>query len=211
MTVRPVLVTQRMVVDASTGEHRDVLDQRWAAFLERAGLVPLLVPSASSPAWLEALSEQAVGLLLTGGNDLATVNPDPQSAQRDALERMLVERFVALQKPVMGVCRGLQLLAAYVAGLPLHAVEGHAGTRHAVIIPTDTRWLAPWNGTRVNSFHRFAPAGNPGPDWVVTRAEDGSVEALEHRTQRILGIMWHPERETPALDNDIQLFRRFMA
>ena len=209
--MRPLLVSQRLVVDAGTGEERDALDRRWAPFLEQAGFVPLLVPSASSHAWLEALARQAVGLVLSGGNDVSTVTSDPLSAQRDAMEGFLVETFERARKPVLGICRGLQLLAVTRAGLKLEKLEGHVRTRHVLQVPSESRWLAAFQGANVNSFHGYAPTGTVGHDWLVSRSADGALEALEHSTQRTLGIMWHPERETPFADADLSLFRSFFA
>lgn len=200
--MRPILVTQRVVLDGPTGEMRDALDVRWAAFLAAAGLLPILVPSGVGIACFLA-KVNWVGLLLTGGN---TVNGDPLSLRRDAMEAQILDAAHVRGVPVLGVCRGAQFIA-HRRGMPLECVAGHVRTRHRIAVHPTSRWLRAHDGLDVNSFHDFGIGGSG--HLVVANAMDGAVEAIEDPVRPVLGIMWHPEREEPPCMADVALFQGF--
>lgn len=198
--MKPLLVTLRIDQDEKTGELREALDVRWAEFLERAGFFPILVPSgASLDALLAAVSAPA-GILLTGGNTVG--GEDAASRRRDATERELLGRMPKAR--VLGVCHGLQTLVVHAGGT-LNLISGHVRQRHPITI-AESRWLAAHKGLDVNSYHGDGIA-DPGSMTVAARAADGSIEAAESGTR--LGIMWHPERESPFRQEDLDLFRTF--
>lgn len=194
-----VLVSQRVVVDAATGERRDALDQAWHPFLERCGLVALPIPNVPAAA-ARLLEIPHVGLLLTGGNDLACVGGD--APERDSVESMLLAHALEQRMPVLGVCRGMQFLLARNGQAP-ERVEGHAGTEHA--LDGDQGWRT------VRSFHQFGFRSAPEAFEVCARASDGVIEAVRHRKIPLRGIMWHPEREPRAWGHDVLLFRDHFA
>lgn len=137
--------------------------------------LPLLADTQAVSAQAEAIGIDA--LLLAGGGDVGT------QPRREAIEDRLLARAETQGWPVLGICRGLQRLHVRAGGC-LHDLPGHVGAAHA---------LQP-GGDQVNSWHRYgfdtAAAG-----WdVLSRAPDGSVEAMRHQRLRWLGLMWHPER-----------------
>lgn len=207
--MRPVLVSQRLIRADGHNEVRDALDVRWASFLAAAGLLALPMPVRSGVREFAAAIDDIAGVILTGGNDLASVCDDPLSAQRDAFEFGLCAAAEEKGWPVLGVCRGLQVLA-HRAGMPLERVAGHVATRHEIAVDAGARWLAPHDGRDVNSYHGFAPVTASAADYaVVGRSGDGVIEGIEHRRLPIAGIMWHPEREAVFHTADIALFRDF--
>jgi putative glutamine amidotransferase len=189
-----VAVTQRVTIDPRHGERRDALDQRWTRFLTACGLVPLLVPNDLDAA-LSLLAETPVrGLLLTGGNTLAAYGGD--APERDRVEMEALGFARARRMPVLGVCRGMQVLL-HAFGVPLAPVTGHAGGAHPLT-----------GGRTVNSFHDFAAVHAGGPLTITARAADGVIEAVAHPTERIRGVMWHPERVETFDDDDVTLVRQ---
>ena len=79
-------------------------------------------------------------------------------------------------------------------------VTGHVACKHSL------------NGKfrrEVNSYHNFGILDVPEKFEPLASTEDGVVEAIRHRTKRIMAIMWHPERESPYEAEDIDLFSRF--
>lgn len=196
MTLR-VAITQRVEILADRGERRDALDQRWTAFVSACGGVPLPVPNrvADVAGWATGLSIQAA--LLSGGEDLAELGgPSPE---RDAAETALLAWAERRRIPVLAVCRGLQLVA-YRAGASLRRLEGHIAVHHPITTPTGPG--------QVNSFHSWGFITAPADYQVLATAEDGSIEAMRHRSLPITGIMWHPERYLPFRDADIEIARR---
>ncbi|PKL76273.1 MAG: gamma-glutamyl-gamma-aminobutyrate hydrolase, partial [Candidatus Melainabacteria bacterium HGW-Melainabacteria-1] len=107
-----IAITQRVAEVAAYSERRDALDQRWYSLLAQAGLLPMLLPNQPDMA-LELVSRlQPAGLLLSGGNTLSVYGGD--APERDATERALLSGWaLPEQKPVLGVCRGMQLLQHY--------------------------------------------------------------------------------------------------
>jgi putative glutamine amidotransferase len=190
-------ISQRVVIDPPHGERRDALDHRWLDFLAACGMVPLPLPNRPDTA-LDLLGRvKLCGLLLTGGNSLESCGGDAPERDRTEREALAFARRTGL--PVLGVCRGMQMLLDAFA-VPLVRIDGHAGCHH----PVDGAW-----GERtVNSYHDFAACTDAGPLAVLARSLDGAIEAVEHPDEPIRGIMWHPERSTPFEAADIALMHR---
>jgi N5-(cytidine 5'-diphosphoramidyl)-L-glutamine hydrolase len=195
--MRAVAVTQRVSVVPAYGERRDCLDQAWTRFLTTCGLLPVLVPNVIDAALSLCRTLSIAGLVLTGGNDLTALGGD--APERDAVENALLDLAEQRRLPVLGVCRGMQVIQQRYA-VPLRRVEGHV-TQHQVI-----RIDGEWKG--VNSYHRFAAFDSRPPLEVWAVADDGVVKAIRHSDEPITGIMWHPERCAPFSLDDVMLFRR---
>lgn len=198
----PLVALTTRAAPSPAGEPREALARDWLAWCEREGLRPLLLPPGlTDPVeWLRALSP--AGLVLTGGNDLGPevggLSPPGPSVDpaRDQGERALLRHALSARLPVLGVCRGLQLVAA-LHGAPLRAVtpaRAHVGA-HAV------RLLGPLAAAagptaQVNSFHdQGVPlAGLPPALEPLAESADGLCEALAVRGAPAWAIQWHPER-----------------
>jgi N5-(cytidine 5'-diphosphoramidyl)-L-glutamine hydrolase len=194
--MKPVAVTQRVEVVPAHGERRDCLDQAWTKFLAACGLLPVLLPNLAEAAL--ALCEGVEGLLLTGGNDLAEMGGD--APERDGVENALLDLAERRKLPVMGVCRGMQVIQRRF-DIPLQRVDGHVANRQVILIEGEP--------TEVNSYHRFAAFESRPPFDVWARADDGVIKAVRHSALPVMGIMWHPERLSPFSSADVTLFRRF--
>lgn len=173
-----------------------MLDQRWTALIERLGACPLPLANGVSDgnAYLDALGLDA--LVLTGGNDIAVLPGAADGApERDVFEAVAYRYFLKRGKPVLGVCRGAQMIN-HLAGGRLVRVPGHAGTRHELVwsdaVPV--YWERP---VEVNSYHGWAiPADGLAPGMeALAWARDGTVEAFRALQARVDAIAWHPERE----------------
>ncbi|MFE9653596.1 gamma-glutamyl-gamma-aminobutyrate hydrolase family protein [Micromonospora sp. NPDC006431] len=154
------------------------------------------------------------GLLLAGGADVGPERygqpPDPRTESRpdrDAGELALLAAALAADLPVLGVCRGMQLLAiAHGGALHQHLpdVVGHDGHRpapgvygvHPVRFAPGSLAAAVMDGVnRVNSYHHQGVA-DPGSLTATGWADDGVVEAVEDPGRRfLLGVQWHPEND----------------
>jgi putative glutamine amidotransferase len=204
MPTTRVALTQRVDHLPDRGERRDALDQSWIVLLEAAGFEPVLVPNrlADPVAYVEAM-EPAL-LVVTGGNDLAHLpEPSQPAPERDATEAALLDAATATGLPVLGVCRGLQLLVDRNGGR-LVRVDGHVRAPHPVSVLDDSWPLR--DGRVVNSFHGWGvPPGGLGPVLApLGLAPDGTIEAAHRPGLSQVGVMWHPERE-PQDPSDLEL------
>jgi N5-(cytidine 5'-diphosphoramidyl)-L-glutamine hydrolase len=195
--MKTVAITQRVSVIPESGERRDCLDQAWPRFIAACGLLPLALPNVTEVALALCNGSDLAGLVLTGGNDLAALGGD--APERDATESALLDAMESRGLPVLGVCRGMQLIQQRCT-IPLRRVAGHVTKRQTIRIDGEP--------AEVNSYHRFAALESRPPleAWAV--AADGVVKAIRHSTLPITGIMWHPERNSPFTTVDVALFRR---
>jgi N5-(cytidine 5'-diphosphoramidyl)-L-glutamine hydrolase len=194
--VKIIAVTQRVAIVPEYGERRDCLDQEWARFIAACGLLPLPLPNVVDVALALFGRAEVAGLLLTGGNDLAAVGGD--APERDVTENALLDAAESRRLPVMGVCRGMQLIQQRHA-VTLKRVRGHVMPRQTIDIEG--------RETEVNSYHNFGASESPAPLSAWAHARDGIIKAIRHSEKPMTGIMWHPERNAPFAARDIALFR----
>lgn len=201
-------ITQRIAYDPSHGERRDALASDWYRFLLQVWPDAVIVPVPNRADHVSRLLD-AVGidaLVLTGGNDIGA-EPD-----RDLTERNCLREATQRSLPVLGVCRGFQIMVDHEGGLVAPTDRSaHVATRHPVRCSTDTGWG--WVKDRsldVNSFHGFGvPVHGLPKSWTaLALSADGGVEAARSNDGRCTAVMWHPEREPVPAPLDIALFHQ---
>jgi N5-(cytidine 5'-diphosphoramidyl)-L-glutamine hydrolase len=198
--MKAVAITQRVSVVPASAERRDCLDQAWTEFLAACGLLPVLLPNVTDAALALCDGAGIAGLVLTGGNDLAVLGGD--APERDAVENALLDFAERRRLPVLGVCRGMQVIQQRFA-IPLRRVNGHVAQCQVIRIDGEPRL--------VNSYHHFAAFDSRPPLDVWAVANDGVIKGIRHSAQPITGIMWHPERSSPFSPADMALFRKTFA
>jgi gamma-glutamyl-gamma-aminobutyrate hydrolase PuuD len=200
-----VVVSQRVDGVPGRDEIRDSVDQKLLQWVIAAGFLPVTVPNILSldkgsveptlDNWL--LTIRPSGLLLSGGNDIG------EYPLRDATERFLLDWAAERLVPVIGICRGMQLMASW-AGVKLVKVAGHVRTRHELQV-SDYAYEWP---SEVNSYHNWALSACPADFEIAAKAEDGYIEAIKHKVLPWEGWMWHPERESSFQQKDIERIRK---
>jgi putative glutamine amidotransferase len=205
--------TQHAKVDDGNRK-RGCLKLTYLGGVERAGGAPVLLPNSQDPDNARAAVAKADGLLLTGGWE---INPSLYGQERhpsieriddvrDAAELAVIE--VALQRriPILGVCRGLQLLNIVMGGSLIQDIPtwsqsrpeprvGHSGTQHEIAIEPGSVLGSLLGGrSMVNSRHHQAVGRLADGLSATARTADGIVEAAESKTgQPLLAVQWHPE------------------
>jgi putative glutamine amidotransferase len=185
-----------------------------------AGGVPVVLPPL--PGVVEEALARLDGLLLAGGADIAPsrygAEPDPATGavreDRDAAEAGLISGAVGAGLPVLGVCRGMQLLNVVRGGTlvqHLPDVVGHSGhapepgvfARHPVTVQPGTRLATALARSRVTvpTYHHQGLDRLGGGLLVSARADDGTAEAVEDPDLPFcVAVQWHPEMgDDPAL------------
>lgn len=189
-----IAMTQRVDCIEAVGERRDALSQEWIGLAEACGFSPLLLPNHLLTVCELIEVRKPDGIILTGGNDLVAYGGN--APERDALEQFLIQYSQEQKIPLLGVCRGMQMIMDQF-GIELRKVEGHVRMEHLLS-----------NGDTVNSFHSWGAVSCQRPLLPGAWSADGVLEAVTHQDcPWIYGIMWHPERYHPLRQQDIQFVK----
>lgn len=198
--MKRIAITQRVIVDGAHQERRDALDQRWYAFLQACELVPVLIPNHVDSARALISEVPVSGVLFTGGNDLVSMGGN--APERDQTENMLLDWALDQALPVLGVCRGMQLIQSKF-GVGLETVTGHVANVQEIVIEGEKNI--------VNSYHHYGAYKTSPALAIFAQASDGVVKGIRHQSYPVTAIMWHPERLTPFSQRDIALFQTVFA
>ncbi|MCL4504729.1 MAG: gamma-glutamyl-gamma-aminobutyrate hydrolase family protein [Chloroflexi bacterium] len=203
-----------------------------------AGGVPLLVPVTVDELELRALYESASGVLLAGGGDVDPAEYGEEKHEktgnidrdRDHAEFLISRWAVADDKPIFGICRGIQSLNAALGGTLVQDIPSQWSTAlrhnghydnaardevlHEVSIESGSRIEAIMENRTVgvNSFHHQA-VERPADGFVITsRATDGVIEGMEMPGKRfVVSVQWHPEEMSRIRADMLNLFVKFVS
>lgn len=196
--------------------------------LIKAGATALILPPAREADLLQSYLHICKGFLFTGGGDLDPFYwgemPRPGLGEinplRDAFELALARQVLQENIPILGICRGCQVLNVAAGGSLVQDIESgllHDQNApkdypiHAIVVSKDSLLNQVLNSReiRVNSFHHQA-VKNPGQGFKICAwAADGVVEAIESRGHKwAIGVQWHPECMTDEFSQ--RLFAEFV-
>ena len=168
--------------------------------LKEAGSIPAILPLTAERADYETLDAQIDGYLLTGGHDIDPAlygeernkNCGEPCRMRDMIEPWIYERAVLEDKPVLGICRGIQLINVAEGGM----CAPYDRAVHEVDIKSDSPLydLLKKEKLGVNSYHHQAVRTVGDKLSVMAVSEDGLVEAVCRKDRTFVwGVQWHPE------------------
>lgn len=183
----------------------------------RAGGLPLIIPIGNEEDIAQVVG-MLDGLLLTGGNDINPLlfNEEPHSylgevsPGRDLFELELTRQMLVVDKPILGICKGLQILNVAVGGTlyqDIHQQNNGPILQHLQNAPNthSSHFVQVEKGSllakiasseriQVNSFHHQSVKDVPAVFTVSGIASDGIIEAVESMDKKfVLGVQWHPE------------------
>lgn len=202
--------------------------------IEEAGGLPVILPFTAKEEELEEAAGLCGGFLFTGGHD---VDPSVYGEERkpscgascdvrDRMEKSLFRRALEENKPVFGICRGIQMINALLGGtlyqdLPTeypcrvdhHMHPPYDRAAHQVRIVPDTP-LSHWLGQErigVNSYHHQAVRELGDGLKPMAYSEDGLVEAVYMPEQKfVAAVQWHPEFNYQKEETSKILFKKFV-
>lgn len=206
-------------ITGNFGEKGCELAEGYYQSILKAGGTPLIIPPFEDKDALINVVEHIDGLILSGGGDMNPLfvgeEPIPQlgsiNCKRDLVELLLIKLAYNRQIPMLGICRGIQMLTVALGGSVYQDIYTQGTNQeyikhsqnldriqpsHSVRICEDSTILRPLLGVRhfVNSFHHQA-VKEPGEHLrICATASDGVIEAVESsECKSILGVQWHPE------------------
>ncbi len=213
------------------GDVENAVPQAYVDAVEDAGGTPVLIPLVRNPSTAHRILESLDGLLLSGGGDIDPAlygeEPDPNlkvvDVEKDKLEKELIARALAKNYPLLGICRGMQILNVVAGGTLIQDIPSTARSsiqhlqRATAPVPihritlkkgSHLQKIAGQASLRVNSYHHQA-VKKIAPGFEITAtAPDGIVEGIESRRHRfVLGVQFHPEmmfREFPVFKKIFQ-------
>ena len=203
-------ITQRVEYITDYEEVRDCLDQRWSDLLETLEMKIIPIPNSLTniEEWLDLM--QCDAFILSGGNDLAHLsNAKNISIERDNTEMQILKYAESKSLPVLGVCRGFQVMNVFFGG-QLNKLSIEVGSIHKVKMSFDGD-----NKTEerdLKCFHEWGISANGLAKKLIPCAFDNEdhIEAARHVDLNWIGIMWHPEREDKFHKSDLEIISRVL-
>ncbi len=211
--------------------------------VQEAGALPIILPvleekfnrvtDSNLSSDIEQLITNVDGLILSGGHD---INPyyygdEPRQKleeiwpSRDLFDTALLELAIKKSIPILGICRGFQLINAYFGAklgqdlsysnheLLKHSQEGSPDlATHKIFLTDKSRFFYPIFGDEawVNSFHHQFVIDELDDLLIAAKSSDGVIEAIEHKTLPIFAVQWHPEMMSASDPQSKEIFRAFI-
>lgn len=218
------------------GYKRTYVNKDYVDAVIKNGGIPMLIPFGESEEVVKSQIELVDGLILSGGHDVSPLNygEEPLSKlgqtfpERDEFDRQLIQGAMQKGIPILGICRGCQIINAVMGGSLYQDIsyiqdgkerikhnQGHSPMlkTHSVTLTPESKLAAIFKTEKlvVNSFHHQA-IHNIAPEFqAVAKAADGVVEAIEHRTYPFMvGVQWHPEMLAKGDEQSNELFIEFI-
>ena len=187
-------ITLRVENIEDYNEKRDAISQVWVNLIENLGGIPIFIPNTLKDTKLFLEELELDRLVLSGGDNKG------DDEYRDKTEQDIMEYGINKKIPILGICRGMQVINDYFGGS--HEVtkdNEHVSKNHDIII-TGKKMVKCLDLKRrkVNSFHHnIISEKNLGRNLEIfaKSTNDDTVEGFLHNKLPIIGIMWHPERE----------------
>lgn len=195
----------------------------------QAGGIPIVLTNFALEEDIRTIVDRIDGLFLTGGHDIDPTyfdeEPIPKlgtvTPTRDQFELAIAKKALEVNKPILGVCRGSQILSVATGGdlyqdiytqidgdLLQHVQKAPSAHGTHFIEITEGSLLHQLTGEtkmKVNSRHHQAARKTVGPMTVSAKASDGIIEAIESSTHAfVLGTQWHPENTAVAQEKQSQ-------
>ena len=206
----------------------------YADAVTEAGGIALLLPAVTAPEDVELLLQNLDGVLIPGGPDVDPLfyGEEPRQGlglvirSNDVFEMHLLKAARAAHKPILCVCRGVQVLNVTFGGTLIQDIPSQlpealrhmqipvdrADPTHSVDIVKDSYLYDAFGNETVltNSFHHQC-INKVAPGFSVSaKARDGVIEAIEVKEERILGVQWHPEEMVHAHPEHLGLFKQLV-
>jgi putative glutamine amidotransferase len=186
-------ISLRVELIEKYNERRDTISQEWTNFLQKLAITPILIPNTLDDVKSYISDVGIDGIILSGGDNTG------KFPERDQTEKQILDYAIDKRFPILGVCRGMQIINEYFGGKVLvNDNNNHVGKSHQInIMDQKFSKLLGDNNIEVNSFHNNIIAKKSIGEKLRIFAlspDDNTIEGYYHSELPIIGVMWHPER-----------------
>lgn len=199
-----IAITTRITENSTYIERRSSLSEEWAMLLNQlfpeAIILPILNNDQNILASLDKIG--VTHIIISNGNDIG------EYPYKDDLEFSLIEYSIKNNIPLLGTCRGFQIInnffgSAISPNIELESGESHVPNEHVINFKSKERI--------VNSFHNQGILMKHISDEfdVIGYSKSNVAEAVKHKSFPILGLQWHPERAHSSSEQDKETIRLF--
>ena len=182
-----------------------ILDHDLNIFLRELGFSHIPIVLRNNNVDFKILKKSS-GLILAGGGDLYKYKKNKVNKIRDNYEKKLFKYYYKKNKPILAICRGFQLIVD-IYGIKLERINNHVRKFHSLKI-NRSKYIKD-KSLKVNSYHNYCIRDLPKNFIKISNTKDGSIEIAEHKSKKILCLMFHPERKMKSKKNILKSIKNF--
>ena len=194
-----------VALSADFDDEKQKLGLSYSRALYTCGALPVVLCPTDDKEAISELAERFDGIVFTGGIDISPEfygenichEKTEVSRARDLFELRLFHEFYEKKKPILGICRGIQLINVALGGTLFQHIENHSGVKHTVRVSGRLLTLSEnRNEVITNSTHHQALKDLGKELEIIARADDGFVEGVCDFSggRYLLGVQFHPEK-----------------
>lgn len=195
-------ITTRIIYE--DGIRKQFVNEQYIDYVKSANLIPIILPMTNN---IDEVLDFCDAFLVTGGDDIDSLwYNEPHSPhlgsfdlEMDKHDKMVIEYAYKNNKPLFGICRGLQSINAFLGGSLIQHIEdnSHKSLKNGVpfeVINNGSIFSKVYNKhSQINSFHHQA-IKDLAPNFVICGYSNGLIEAIAHKEKPIFAVQWHPEK-----------------
>lgn len=198
--MKKVFISQRLDNVGKFDEKRNNLDIRFLKLFEKLNIIPILIPNDIYLTKKIIKDIKPKGIILTSGGDAL------KKDVRYYSELLLINFAYKKNIPLIGICRGAQAINLYFSG-KIKKISNHVRKNHKLNIHFGNK-----QKVITNSYHDYGIKKEIlGKNLkVLGETNDGSIELFRHKSKKIVGMMWHPERFKKLRSFELKIFKNLL-
>ena len=202
--MKSIILSSKLMID-KYGKVNFLTDEDLSNYINKLGLNILPLSIKKNQINSENL-RLAKGLILSGGGDIYKYKKNKINKLRDSIEIKLFNYFSKKNLPILLICRGFQLMID-MHKIKLFKQKNHVRKSHLLKL-SNSKFLK-HSKLSVNSYHNYSIKKLPVNYINVANTKDGSIEIAEHKSKKILGLMFHPERNMKSKELVLKSIKNF--
>ncbi|MDC1139762.1 gamma-glutamyl-gamma-aminobutyrate hydrolase family protein [Candidatus Pelagibacter sp.] len=197
--IKKIFISQRLDEVGKFNEKRNNLDVRFLEIFEKLNMIPILIPNNTTLSKKIIKNVKVSGIILSPGGDAL------KKDIRYDTEILLLNYAKKNDIPLLGICRGAQAINIYFGG-KIKVIQNHVRKKH--ILKSD---LTNKKNIKTNCYHDYGIKSHYLAKnlQVLGTSSDNSIELFKHKSKKIMGMMWHPERFKKLREFELKIFKGF--